>query len=65
MTTVTFKSMTGVEMLVEYIREHGIEAHELNGKIFAHNWSGRNGERFLEIDEVEATPAGVREWLGY
>lgn len=65
MTTVTFKSMTGVEMLVEYIRHHGIEAHELNGKIFVHNWSVSNGEQFLEIDEVEATLAGVREWLGY
>ena len=52
MNTVTFKNMTGVELLVEYIRQHGIEAHELNGKIFAHNWSVSNGERFLEIDEV-------------
>lgn len=65
MNKANFKNMTAAEILVGFIRHHGIEAHELNGRIFAHNWSAKDGERFLKIEELEPTTSAVREWLGY
>jgi hypothetical protein len=65
MTMQAYANMTQASILVDYIRSHGIEAHEMNGHIFAHNWSVDDGQRYLQIVELEATADAVNEWLGY
>ncbi len=65
MNTLIGTPLTNAEILRDYIIAHGIEAHELNGHLFAHNWSAKDGERFMEVVELEPTVSAVREWLGY
>jgi len=63
-TTALYKGRS-IDILISYIRSHGIEAHELNGQIFVHNWYTQDGERYCTIDTVGGNVAAVREFLGY
>jgi len=63
-TTALYESRN-IDILISYIRSHGIEAHELNGQIFVHNWYKQDGERYMTIDTVDSNVAAVREFLGY
>jgi len=63
-TTALYKGRN-IDILISYIRSHGIEAHELNGQIFVHNWYTQDGEKYCTIDTVGGNVAAVREFLGY
>jgi hypothetical protein len=65
MATARLYESRNVDILVNYIKSHGIEAHELNGQIFVHNWHEQDGERYCSIDTVDSNVIAVREFLGY
>ena len=59
------ETQTNIDDLVAYIEQHGVEAKQRGGRLYAKDDYMLGGIAFTRTVELTPTMAAVREWLGY